>query len=66
VAGILGDCFITKDGESWKKAYVKEAKPLPKWGLKESLLIFKDNWGYLFIDGRVYRIDLEKLVREDF
>jgi hypothetical protein len=66
VAGILGDCFITKDGESWKKAYVKEAKPLPKWGLKEPVLIFKDNWGYLFIDGRVYRIDLEKLLREDF
>ena len=66
VVGDLGNCFVTKDGENWKKAYVYEAKPRPKWGPKVPVLIFKDNWGYLFIDGRVYRIDLEKLVREDF
>jgi hypothetical protein len=66
VVGDLGNCFFTKDGENWKKAYVDEAKPRPRWGPKVPVLIFKDNWGYLFIDGRVWRIDLEKLLREDF
>jgi hypothetical protein len=66
VMGTFGRCFFTKDGENWKKAYPKEAKPLPRWGPKVPVLVFKDNWGYLFIDGRVWRIDLEKLVREDF
>jgi hypothetical protein len=66
VVGSLGKCFFTKDGENWKKAYPTEAKPRPKWGPKVPVLVFKDNWGYLFIDGRVWRIDLEKLLREDF
>jgi hypothetical protein len=66
VVGSFGECFFTKDGENWKKAHPTEAKPLPKWGPMVPVLIFKDNWGYLFIDGRVWRIDLEKLLREDF
>jgi len=63
VAGINGMSFITKDGENWKKAY---PEPKTKYGSWKSVLIIKDNWGYLFANGRVWRIDLEKLVREDF
>jgi len=63
VAGIDGMSFITKDGEKWKKAY---PEPETKYGSWKSVLIFKDNWGYLFANGRVWRIDLEKLIREDF
>jgi hypothetical protein len=63
VAGIDGMSFITKDGENWKKVY---PEPETKYGSWKSVLIIKENWGYLFANGRVWRIDLEKLVREDF